>query len=219
MKKKILIVEDDIDLNSTIKKFLTIKEFECKSVFNGEEAVNIVYENSFNCIILDVKLPLLDGFEVATKIREFSNTPIIFLTSLDAEQDLEKGFLSGGDDYITKPFSLNELILRINAVLKRVYKNVKKIIIDKNITFDVEKLTLYESNKPVHLTEKEIKLLSSFLENPDKIFTREEIFDILYSYNEEPNEASLRVFINRLRNIIGKQRIKTIKNMGYKYVS
>jgi len=218
MKRKILIVEDDIDLNSTITKFLGMKGFEVKSVFDGQDAVESVYEETFHLMVLDVKLPSLNGFEVAKELRKFSTLPIIFLTSLDAQKDVEAGFKEGGDDYMTKPFSLNELLLRIEAVMRRIYGNTSHIIIDKNIYFDIEKLALYKEKQVVSLTEKEIKLLSLFLENREKVFTRDTIFEVLYDYAEEPNEASLRVFINRIRNIIGKEKIKTIKNVGYTYV-
>lgn len=218
MKRKILIVEDDKDLNSTLVKFLAIKGFEVLSVFDGEEAVDSVYEHTFDLIVLDVKLPSLDGFEVAKAVRAFSTTPIIFLTSLDAQKDVEKGFEHGGDDYMTKPFSLSELLYRIQAIFRRVHDNDKTISIDKNCYFDIDKLTLYKDQKRVTLTDKEIKLLSMFLQHKEKTFTREEIFEVLYEYAQTPNEASLRVFINRLRNIIGKEKIKTVKNVGYAYV-
>ena len=218
MKRKILVVEDDRDLNSTISKFLNIKEFEVESVYDGDSTIDIAYEKEFDIILLDVKLPFTDGFEVAREIRGSKNTPIIFLTSLNSQKDVEKGFVSGGDDYITKPFSLNELLFRIKAILRRVYKNENTIQITEKIKFNTENLTLLKDNEPVHLTAKEVKLISLFLQNRDKIISREEIFDTVYEYEEEPNEASLRVFINRLRNIIGKEKIQTIKNIGYKYV-
>lgn len=218
MKRKLLIVEDDMDLNTTITKFLSIKGFETLSVYDGEEAVSAAYEQKFDLIVLDVKLPSLNGFEVAEQIRGFSSTPIIFLTSLDAQKDVERGLEQGGDDYMTKPFSLNELLLRITSILRRVYGNERKIVIDENYCFDAEKLRLYKDGKAQHLTDKETKLLSMFLQNKGKVFTREEIFEILYDYGEEPNEASLRVFINRLRNMVGKSKIETVKNVGYLYV-
>lgn len=218
MKRKILIVEDDTDLNSTLAKFLAIKGFETVSVYDGQDSVDCAYEQTFDLIILDIKLPSLNGFEVAKAIREFSATPIIFLSSLDAQKDVEKGFEQGGDDYMTKPFSLNELLFRIQAIFRRVYGNKNIINIDDACYFDAEKMTLYKEEKIVPLTDKELKLLSMFLQQKEKTFTREEIFEVLYEYNEEPNEASLRVFITRLRKIIGKEKIKTIKNVGYTYV-
>jgi DNA-binding response OmpR family regulator len=219
MKKQILIVEDDIDLNSSISKFLSIKNFKCVSVYDGQSAIDKAYEEKFMLIILDIKLPLKDGIEVAKSIREFSNIPIVFLTSLNSQVDIENAFSSGADDYIIKPFSLNELHLRINSILKRIYKNTNKIDISPNIIFDIDKLTLLQDNTSIHLTKKETQLLLLFLQHPNKIYSKEEIFDAIYKYDEETNEASLRIFINSLRNIIGKEKIKTIRGIGYKYVS
>ncbi len=219
MQKKILVVEDDRDLNSSISKFLNLKGFFTESAFDGNEALYKAYEKEFDLILLDVKLPYKNGFEVAKEIRSYKNTPIIFLTSLDSQKDIEKGFLSGADDYLSKPFSLNELHLRINAISRRVFKNETLIKIDEKISFDTQKLILLKENRPIHLTAKEVKLISLFLQNPNKIFSRDEIFESIYEYGEEPNEASLRVFINKLRNIIGKHKIQTVKNIGYKYVS
>lgn len=218
MKAKILIVEDDIDLSSTVAKFLKQNELSVECIDDGQKAVDIVYEKVFNLILLDVKLPSLSGFDAAKEIREFSSVPILFLTSLDRQKDVEKGLERGGDDYMTKPFSLNELLLRIRAILRRVYGNESKIEIDNSCYFDVEKYCLFKEGEVTHLTEKESKLLSLFLQNKGKIFTKEDIFDILYGYAEESNEASLRVFINHLRKLIGKEKIKTIKNIGYLYV-
>lgn len=218
MKKKILLVEDDIDLNQTIVKYLTMKGLEVKSLFDGKEAIDVVYEEPFELIILDVKLPSCNGFEVAKKIREFSNIPIIFLTSLDSEKDIEEGFLSGADDYMTKPFSLNELYLRIDAVYRRLYKNQTRISIDESLVFDVNNLTLYKNNKEIHLKNKEAKLLALFLQRNNEILTKNEIFDHLYTYNEVPNETSLRTFICRLRSILPKGKIETLKEIGYQYV-
>ena len=218
MKKNILIVEDDIDLNSTISKFLIHKGFEVSSVYDGQSAVEKVYEYQYNLILLDVKLPSLNGFEVAKNIREFSSVPIIFLTSLNSQDDIENGFISGADDYIIKPFSLNELVLRVEAILRRIYKNEHKIEIANNIYFNSDKLVLYKNEHIVDLTAKEITLLALFLQNQGKILSKDEIFNILYQYDEMPNEASLRVFVTKLRAIIGKDKIENIKGVGYKYV-
>ena len=216
--KKILIAEDDRDLNHTIARFLTMRNFACISLYDGQEAIDRVYEESFDLLILDVKLPSRDGFHVAREIRSFSNIPIIFLTSLSSQENIERGFIQGGDDYITKPFSLNELYLRIKAILKRVYNNETIISISPDIYFCLETDTLYKQKKPVHLTQKELALLKLFLQNPNRIFSKDEIFSSIYTYDEEPNDASLRVFVNALRKIIGKEKIETIKNVGYRYI-
>jgi len=212
---RVLLVEDDIDLNETVKEYLE-NFYEVMSVFDGEEAVNRAYEIRPDIIVLDVKLPKKNGFEAAEEIRKFSKAPIIFLTSLDGEKDVEKGFLSGGDDYIKKPFSLKELKLRIDAILKRVYGDSKRVKI-KDFEFDLDNLELFKDKKVIHLKPKVAELLKFFIQNRNKIVSKEEIFDYLYDF-EEPNEASLRTFVNNLRQILGKDVIVTIKGRGYKFV-
>jgi len=211
---KILLVEDDFDLNETVKEFLE-NYYEVESVFEGVEAINRAYEKNFDLIILDVKLPKIDGFSVAKEIRRFKNTPIIFLTSLDSEKDVEKGFLSGGDDYIRKPFSLKELKLRIDAIIKRVYGG--EVVKIGEFEFDLNNLELKKNGEVIHLKPKVAELLKFFIQNKGKILSKEEIFNYLYDF-EEPNEASLRTFINTLRHILGKDKIQTIKGVGYKFV-
>ncbi|MEO1923891.1 MAG: response regulator transcription factor [Nautiliaceae bacterium] len=212
---KVLLVEDDFDLNETVKEYLE-NFYEVESVFDGEEAVNRAYEIHPDIIVLDVKLPKKNGFEAAKEIRKFSKTPIIFLTSLDGEKDVEEGFLSGGDDYIRKPFSLKELKLRIDAILKRIYGDSKKVKI-KDFEFDLDTLELFKDGKIIHLKPKVAELLKFFIQNKNKIVSKEEIFDYLYDF-EEPNEASLRTFVNSLRAVLGKDAIITVKNRGYKFV-
>jgi len=211
---RILLVEDDIDLNETIKEYLE-EFFEVTSVFDGEEAINKAYEKNYDVIILDVKLPKMDGFSVAKEIRKFKNTPIIFLTSLDSEKDVEKGFLSGGDDYIKKPFSLKELKLRIDAVLRRIYGNFTVEI--GEFEFDLNTLSLKKDGEVIYLKPKVAELLKFFIQNRNRVVSKEEILDYLYGL-EEANEDSLRTFISSLRHILGKDKIKTIKNVGYKFV-
>ena len=215
MSFKILLVEDDIDLNDTIKEFLE-NFYDVEVAYDGEDALNKMYEGNYDLIILDVKLPKLNGFEVAKEIRKFNSTPIIFLTSLDSEKDIERGFLSGGDDYIRKPFSLKELKLRIDAILKRVYGG--EIVKIGDFEFDLKNLELKKDSKIIYLKPKEAKLLKFFIQNRGKIVSKEEIFNYLYSFDEEANEASLRTFVNTLRNILGKDKIKTIKGIGYKFI-
>jgi len=214
---RILLVEDDKDLNDTIKEFLE-DEYEIVSVYDGAEALNKAYEESFDVIILDVKLPKLNGFDVAKEIRKFKKTPIIFLTSLDSEKDVEEGFLSGGDDYIKKPFSLKELKLRIEAILRRIYGDSKVVKLFDGFEFDINKEILYKNSKEIHLKPKIAKLLKLLIQKKGEVVSKDEILEELYDFNEEPNETSIRTFINTLRNILGKDKIETIKSVGYRLV-
>jgi DNA-binding response OmpR family regulator len=211
-------VEDDFDLNETIVEYLA-KFFQVESVLDGEEAVVKVYENRYDLIVLDVKLPKIDGFEVAKQIRQFSQIPIIFLTSLDSEKDVEQGFLSGGDDYIRKPFSLKELKYRIDAIFKRVYGGRKEVELPNGYRFDLESLELKKGEKSVHLKPKVAQLLKFFIQNRGRIVTKEEIFNYLYRYDEEPNQLSLWTFITTLRQLLGKRTIETIKGVGYRFTT
>ncbi len=215
---KILIVEDDAELNQTLKDFLELSGFSAESVFDGERAVDSVYEKNFDLVLLDIRLPSIDGFEVARQIRKFSKVPIIFITALSGEANVVKGFLRGADDYIRKPFSLEELKHRINAVLRRTFGNQDIIEIDERTVFDVARMVLLRDGKIVHLKNKEFMLLKLFLQNRNRVITKEEIFEVLYEIDEEPNENSLRTFIRNLRSVIGKDKIETVKNMGYRYV-
>jgi len=218
MKRKILIVEDDMLLSETIEEFLRLEGYETDTAVDGQEAVARAYEKRFDIILLDVKLPKKNGFECAKEIREFSNTPIIFITSLNEEKDVENGFLSGGDDYIKKPFSLKELGLRIQAVLRRVYANEEKIKIKDNFEFDIKKGVLYKNSEPLRLKRKVVKLLDLFLRHRGEVLSKERILREIYDYDENPNETSLRTFVNTLRHVLGKDTIQTIKDVGYKFV-
>ncbi len=212
---QILLVEDDIDLNETIKDFLE-SFYEIIPIFDGEEAINEAYEKNYDLIILDVKLPKVDGFSVAKEIRCFKDTPIIFLTSLDTQKDIEKGFLSGADDYIKKPFSLKELKYRIDAIFRRIYGGSDIVTMGNNFKFDLNRLELYKNNQIIHLKPKVAKLLKLFIQNKNKTLSKELIFDYLYEL-DEPNEQSLRTFINTLRHIFGKNSITTTKGIGYRF--
>jgi len=214
---KILLVEDDIDLNETIREFLE-NFYNVDSVKDGEEALNKAYEKNYDVIILDVKLPKIDGFSVAKEIRKFSKTPIIFLTSLDSEKDVEEGFLSGGDDYIRKPFSLKELKLRIDAVFRRMYGNNEKIDLGDGFVFDVRNKQLLKNGEAVHLKAKVARLLDLFIRHKGEVLSKEKIFDEIYDFDETPNVDSLRTFIKTLRNILGNDKIETIKEVGYRFV-
>jgi two-component system OmpR family response regulator len=213
---KILLVEDDVDLNETIKEYLQ-NFYKIDSVFDGEEALKKAYENNYDLMIFDVKLPKMDGFSAVKEIRKFKNTPVVFLTSLDGAKDVEKGFLSGGDDYIKKPFSLKELKYRIDAIIKRVYGDSNIVRLKNGFEFDLNNLELKKDNKTIHLKPKVAELLKFFIQNKNRVLSKEDIFDYLYGL-DEANEKSLRTFISNLRSVLGKESIETISGKGYKFV-
>ena len=220
MKPKILLLEDDMELSDTIAQFLRAKNYEVVQSFDGEDAANRMYEERFDLWLLDVKVPFQNGFELLTNLRERGDqTPAIFITSLHGADDATRGFEAGCDDYIRKPFALRELLARIEAVIKRRYPGGNEAIaIDDKHRFDPLDLTLTRGGERIPLKPKEARLLALFLQHPDTTLRKEEIYDALWDYGETPNEGSLRTFVKVLRKHLGKERIETVKEVGYRYV-
>jgi len=215
----ILLLEDDIELNSTIKQFLEYLGYKVFVAFDAEVAKDIVYETSIDLMLLDVKVPKQNGFDLLKELRDSGNTtPAIFITSLNTIDDLSRGFDAGCDDYIKKPFELKELQLRVQAAIKKSFKAVdNRVKIDDNIEFDIDNFKLIVDKKEISLKQKEANLLSLFLKNRGKIVSYDLINTTLWDYNEEPNNKSLRTYIYNLRRYLGKDRIKTVKNQGYTF--
>jgi DNA-binding response OmpR family regulator len=221
MQSKILLLEDDISLSDTIKQFLTHLNYEVIQAFDALQAEELLYESHFDLLLLDVKVPHKNGMDFLLELRNQGNeTPAIFITSLHAVSDVTRGFDAGCDDYIRKPFSLKELRVRIDSLLRRQYgSHSEKIIINETFSFDVSNLTLYKNSQAIKLKNKEVQLLKFFLANPNKTLHKSEIYEALWEYHEEPNEGSLRTYIKVLRSYLGKEFIETVKNVGYIYVS
>ena len=218
--KKILLLEDDVNLNETIEEYLLEQGFEVTCAFDGRSAENLMYENSYDLFLLDVNVPSPNGFELLSSSRQSGNTtPAIYITSLNSTEDLSKGFDSGCDDYIRKPFALEELLLRINNILKRnFYHNPNEVLeLDETLAYDVKADELLKEGMSIPLQNKEKLLLKLFLQHPNEQISHEVIYQNLWSYDEEPSDTALRTYIKNLRKIIGKDRIVSIKRYGYKF--
>ncbi len=219
---RILLLEDEIELSNTICEYLSAKGYEVVQAFNGFEAGEKIFELSFDLFLFDVNVPMQNGFELLREIREKGvGTPVIMITSLDDVDSVERGFNLGCDDYIRKPFALRELFVRIESIIQRSFSHnsSEKIEITNIITYDTATRKLLKNNIELKLKTKEHLLLQYMLQNPNRILSKEEIFSHIYDYEEEPSEGSLRAYIKNIRNYIGKDRIKTIKNIGYIYAS
>jgi len=222
MKAKILLLEDDLTLSETVVEFLEGNGFELYPAYNGEDASSLIYEKNFDILLLDVNVPLLNGFDLLKQKREDGvKTPAIFITSLNSIDSLECGYESGCDDYIRKPFALKELLFRIENILKRGYfhETNSKIDIDENIQYDTNTNQLYVDKKESIISNKESSLLKLFLQNKNEIITHENIYETLWQYEETPSESALRTYIKNLRKIIGKEKIVSIKKLGYRFTS
>jgi len=220
MKRKILLLEDDISLSQTLEEFLEDNNFEVICAYDGKEAQEIIYEQRFDLFLLDVNVPYIDGFTLLKEQRENNiTTPAIYITSLNSIDSLEQGYKSGGDDYIRKPFELKELLFRIATILKRGYfhNNSHSIEIDDTTSFDINTDLLIVKGEKIQLNTKEIKLLKLFLQNQNIPLSHKKIYDTLWEYDETPSETSLRTYIKNLRKHIGKEKIVSIKKLGYRF--
>ncbi len=221
-KSKIFLLEDDLNLSETIEEFLEDEGFEVICAYDGIEAEDIIYENSFDILLLDVNVPGINGFELLKKIRDNGNeTPAIYITSLNSTEDLSDGYDSGCDDYIRKPFALKELLLRIKNILKRGFFHKKENVvkINENIYYDIDNSQLIKDGKKITLNNKEDKLLKLFLQNQNQVISHEKIYETLWGYDEIYSDNSLRAYIKNLRKIVGKNSIVSIKKLGYKIIT
>lgn len=218
---KILIVDDEEDLCEILQFNLEGKGYKTDSAYSAEEALKKDI-SSFNLIILDVMMGKISGFKLAEKIRKEMNLniPIIFVTAKNTENDLLTGFNLGGDDYITKPFSINEIMVRVKAILKRnsfeKNKTLSQIIFE-DLILDIEKKTLCINNNEIKLTKKEFEILRLLLNKIGKTFSRDEIFNYVWDNNTYVTDRTIDVHITRLRKKIGNYGKNIISKSGYGY--
>ncbi len=222
MTASILLLEDDQQLSDTVKQFLEYQGYEVYCAYDGHQAQNITYEKHIDLMLLDVKVPQQNGYEFLQTLRDKGiKTPAIFITSLNAVEDVTRGFDIGCDDYIRKPFALKELLVRVESVLKRRYDNSYNDNIDlgDGLCFNTKENILTKDNQRVSIKTKELKLLAFFLEKPNELLTYDKINGRLWDYDEEPSVGSLRAYVKTVRNFLGKENIETIKNAGYRFVT
>jgi DNA-binding response OmpR family regulator len=220
LKAKILLLEDDLTLNETIVEYLEENNFDVTPAYDGEEASDIIYEQNFDIFLLDVNVPHINGFELLKDKRSQGvTTPAIYITSLDSMDSLEDGYESGCDDYIRKPFALKELLFRIESILKRgfFHETNAKIKITDAIEYDAESNRLLVDGKELSISTKEALLLKLFLQHQDEAISHEVIYEHLWEYEESPSESALRTYIKNLRKIVGKEKIVSIKKLGYRF--
>ncbi|MDD6762796.1 MAG: response regulator transcription factor [Clostridiales bacterium] len=223
---KILVVDDEKLLVKGIKFNLEQDGYQVITAFDGEEAIRLAHDDSIDLILLDLMLPKVDGFTVCREIRGFSNVPIIMLTAKSEDIDKILGLEYGADDYITKPFNIREVTARIKAILRRVNPAPKgdssKLMISGDITLDYNFRRAMVGDRVVELTSKEFDLLELFLKNPDKVYTRENLLDILWGIGYPSEERTIDVHMRRLRekiedNPAEPKYLKTKWGVGYYY--
>lgn len=220
MKPQLLLLEDDPNLSESVSEYLDEHGYDVVCVYDASSAEDVLYEQKFDLLLLDVNVPGGDGFSLLKSSREGGNaTPAIFITSRNAMNDVEEGFESGADDYIRKPFALKELLLRIQTILKRnfFHNPTDALSLGEGITYDVHNQVLMIGSKEQPLQNKEHKLLRLFIQHRGELLAHEVIMEHLWDYDETPSDGSLRTYIKTLRKLLGKDRIVSHKRLGYQF--
>lgn len=215
----IYVVEDDMAIRNLVTYALTEKGYEVKSFEDGHSIVEEIKENPCELLLLDLMLPGKDGVSILNEVREFSDVPVIILTAKTDEFDRVLGLESGADDYITKPFSILELLSRVKAILRRVKKEDTDHLNFKNLTINTKKRTVKVDEKLVELTYKEFEMLNLFMNNIGNVITREDFLLKIWGYDYQGETRTVDVHIASLRsklNSAGKY-ITTVRNLGYKF--
>ncbi len=218
---KVLLIEDDETIGELVKYNLERKGFTVEWLLSGKEALKKLKEEAYGVIILDLMLPEVNGLELCRKIREGEKnreTPVIVLTALSDEDTKVKGFSIGADDYVTKPFSMKELIARIEALLRRVGYSKPELLEFEGIVENKRSKTVTVDGEPIYLTKTELQLLEFFLENPERLFTREELLKNIWGEEHNETTRTVDVYISRLRKKLGEKgkHLKTLPRLGYK---
>ena len=218
----ILVVDDDVKIASMLKRSLAYEGYDVTFTHNGEDALIAFMENTFDLVILDIMLPGLAGWEVCREIRRQSNIPILMLTAKDEIEDRVKGLDLGADDYVVKPFSLEELLARIRAHLRRKTPfnvNETTTLSFADILLDLESRECKRDNHLIALKGKEVELLELFLLHPNKVLSKEQILTQIWGYDYEGESNVIEVYIASLRAKLeafgGKRVIATVRGLGY----
>ncbi len=225
--KQILIIEDDPEIIKLLEIHLNDLIYTTSKAMDGEVGLQMALENNYDLIILDLTLPTMDGVEVCKKLRKQKNTPVIMLTAKSEEIDRVLGLEMGADDYITKPFSIRELLARVKAVMRRtdtskVAQENSTAIAAEGLLIDIDKRKVVLDDKRVELSPKEFELLVLMASNPGRNYTRTELLDVIWGYNFEGYEHTVNSHINRLRakiesDMANPNYILTTWGVGYKF--
>lgn len=219
MKEHILIIEDEKAIQSVLYELLVDAGYEVSLAGDGLEGLMLFRAKSFSLILLDIMMPKIDGYAVCELIRKESEIPIIMLTAMDEETAQIRAFELRVDDYITKPFSLKLVLMRIEAVLRRIRGKTEdqKILSANGIVLNTESRAVYRNGSPVSLTQLEFELLQTFLNHKNQVLTRDNLISQVWGYDFEGDEKTVNIHIMNLRRKLGVDCIRTIRGVGYKF--
>ncbi|MDQ0061633.1 response regulator transcription factor [Paenibacillus harenae] len=226
--KKILVVEDDLEINQLVSRYLEKEGFDIHSAYDGQEALSYLADYEYQLVILDMMLPKVEGQELLRKIRDKQKIPVIILSAKDREMDKILGLELGADDYMTKPFTIGELIARVKAQLRRYMEfnpdaagAEDKVIVHGDLELHIHTFEVKVAGLKRPLTAKEFAILKLFLTNPTRVFTKSQIFERVWQEESISDDNTVMVHINRLRAKIEKDpsnpvHIQTVWGFGYK---
>lgn len=218
----ILVVEDDAKLNQSVCTYLTNNGYSVKGCLNPNEAYDLMYGTIYDLIISDIMMPGIDGFEFAETVRSLNKAiPILFMTARDDIASKQKGFRAGIDDYMVKPIDLDELILRVTALLRRANIFDEKKMTVGNLTLDADELSAMINGEEIPVTVREFNIIFKLLSYPKKTFTRAQLMDEFWGVDSETSLRAVDVYINKLREKFGTCdgfQIATVHGLGYKAV-
>jgi len=213
---KILLMEDDLVLHEILLEHLRDSGHDVTGCEDGQEAEDLIFKNSYDLLLLDVNVPIIDGFSLVESIRDNGiKTPAVFVTSLNTTKDLKRGYAVGGDEYIKKPFDMEELEVRLMQMQKVFNLNDDVITLPTGDSFD----PISNMANGIKLRKKESEILHYLLKNSNRAVSAEELTDNLWAYDEVPSNATLRTYIKNLRQVIGKETIVTVHGQGFKIES
>ena len=219
---KVLIAEDDRELRQLFQHVLARHSYTVTGVSNGQEALDAMENDYFDLIISDIMMPVMDGYELVWQLREVGDTtPVLMITAKDAFDDMQKGFMTGVDDYMIKPVNVNEMVLRVGALLRRAQMVSERRQNIGNTVLELDSLTVKTAGETFTLPQKEFMILYKMAAYPGKIFTRHQLMDEIWGYETESDTHTVDVHIGRLRDRFRDNtdfKIVTIRGVGYKVV-
>ena len=219
---KVLIAEDDLDLRQLFSHVLIKNGYSVVGVSNGQEALDEMENGFFDIVISDIMMPVMDGYELVRALREAGNyIPVLMITARDAFDDMQTGFSSGTDDYMIKPVNVNEMVLRVGALLRRSQIANERRLTIGNTVLECDFLTVNNGKEQLILPQKEFMLLYKMASYPGKIFTRQQLMDEIWGYDAGSDTHTVDVHIGRLREKFGEStdfKIVTMRGVGYKVV-
>lgn len=214
---RILLAEDDASQAESIKTWLEMDGYNIDWVERGDHAILAIEQHQYDCVLLDRGLPKATGDEILKTLRaQQQQTPVIFITARDSIQDRVEGLDLGANDYLVKPFSLEELSARVRSQLRQHQSSADQYLRYANLVLDPQAKTLIKDSQTVNLTAKEFQILHKLMQKPEHVMTRDQLEESLYAWGDEIESNAIEVFIYQLRKKIGSQYIKTIRGLGYR---